>query len=76
MVHIPPILVDRQRQNATHPEKNDSLDALGVGKVIIAEAIDKHPTYSITEKSKKARQLREVVSERDAFVREKNQSKE
>src|SRR3972149_10601419 len=28
--HVPSILVDRQRQNATHPEKRDSLDALGV----------------------------------------------
>src|SRR3989338_10244915 len=28
--HVPSILVDRQRQNATHPEKSDSLDALGV----------------------------------------------
>ena len=26
--HVPSILVDRQRQNATHPEKSDSLDAL------------------------------------------------
>ena len=28
--HVPSILVDRLRQNATHPEKSDFLDALGV----------------------------------------------
>ena len=28
-VHVPPVLVDRARKRATHPEKSDSLDALG-----------------------------------------------
>ncbi len=32
---VPPVLVDRSRQYETHPEKSDSLDALGVAKVLI-----------------------------------------
>ena len=32
---VAPILVDHLRQKTTHPEKNDSLDALGVAKVMI-----------------------------------------
>ena len=71
VTHIPPVMVDRQRKRATHPEKSDSLDALGVAKVMITEVIDKHPIYTIPHTGAIAQALRELVSERHTLVQER-----
>ena len=72
--HVPSILVDRQRQNATHPEKSDSLDALGVAKVMI-QSIDTLLPYTISEDSQKAKQLKEISIDREDLVLEQTRLK-
>ena len=72
--HVPSILVDRQRQNATHPEKSDSLDALGVAKVMI-QSIDTLLPYTISQESKKAKQLKEISIDREDLVLERTRLK-
>ena len=67
--HVPSILVDRARQNATHPEKSDSLDALGVAKVMI-QSIDTLLPYTISKESEKAKQLKEISVDREDLVLE------
>ena len=70
VVAVAPVLVDHLRQNATHPEKNDALDAQGVAEVMIRK-IDNLPTYTLTETSKKAKQIRELSLEREWLVKER-----
>jgi transposase len=72
--HVPSILVDRQRQNATHPEKSDSLDASGVAKVMMT-SIDSLLAYTISEDSKKAKQLKEISIDREDLVLERTRLK-
>jgi len=72
--HVPSILVDRQRQNATHPEKSDSLDALGVAKVMI-QSIDTLLPYTISHESEKAKQLKEISIDREDLVLERTRLK-
>ena len=68
--HVPSILVDKARQNATHPEKSDSLDALGVAKVMI-QNIDTLLPYTISQESEKAKQLKEISIDREDLVLER-----
>ena len=72
--HVPSILVDRARQNATHPEKSDSLDALGVAKVMI-QSIDTLLPYTISEDGQKAKQLKEISIDREDLVLERTRLK-
>jgi transposase len=72
--HVPSILVDRARQNATHPEKSDSLDAFGVAKVMM-NSIDSLLVYTISEESKKAKQLKEISIDREDLVLERTRLK-
>jgi transposase len=72
--HVPSILVDRVRQNATHPEKSDSLDALGVAKVMI-QSIDTLLPYTISQESEKAKQLKEISVDREDLVLERTRLK-
>lgn len=72
--HVPSILVDRARQNATHPEKSDSLDALGVAKVMI-QSIDTLLPYTISQDSQKAKQLKEISIDREDLVLERTRLK-
>jgi transposase len=72
--HVPSILVDRTRQNATHPEKSDSLDAFGVAKVMM-NSIDSLLAYTISEESKKAKQLKEISIDREDLVLERTRLK-
>ena len=74
VIHVPSILVDRQRQNATHPEKSDSLDALGVAKVMM-QSIDTLPIYTISEEAKRAKQLKEISMDREYLVEERTRLK-
>ena len=71
---MPSILVDRARQNATHPEKSDSLDALGVAKVMI-QSIDTLLPYTISQESQKAKQLKEISIDREDLVLERTRLK-
>lgn len=70
VVAVAPVLVDRRRSKMTHPEKSDSLDAQGVAEVMI-QRIDKLPVYTLTEESKKAKQIRELSLERECLVKER-----
>jgi len=72
--HVPSILVDRARQNATHPEKSDSLDALGVAKVMI-QSIDTLLPYTISKEGEKAKQLKEISIDRKDLVLERTRLK-
>ncbi len=72
--HVPSILVDRQRQNETHPEKSDSLDALGVAKVMITR-IDTLPVYTISQEAEKAKQIKEISTDREYLVEERTRLK-
>lgn len=72
--HVPSILVDRARQNATHPEKSDSLDALGVAKVMI-QSIDTLLPYTISQESEKAKQLKEISIDREDLIFERTRLK-
>src|SRR3989338_8864298 len=69
MVHVPPILVDHARKRQTHPEKNDSLDALGVAKVMMT-SIDSLPAFSIAESDTFAKYLKELSHDRAFLVEE------
>ena len=71
---VPSVLVDRARQKATHPEKSDSLDALGVAKVMM-QNIDSLPAYTISEESKKAKQIKELSIDREYLVEERTRLK-
>lgn len=70
-VHVPPILVDRLRKRQTHPEKSDSLDALGVAKVMMHDT-DSLPVYSISERDTSAKYLRELTLDREYLVAERS----
>jgi len=71
---VAPILVDRLRSTQTHPEKNDSLDALGVAEVMLRKS-DSLPAYTLTEDAKKAKQIRELSVEREWLVDERTRLK-
>ena len=66
---VAPIMVDRNRKNSTHPEKNDSLDASGVSEVLIRR-IDSLPRYNLTEAGKLAKQIKDLSLEREYLVKE------
>lgn len=71
---VPSIMVDRARQKATHPEKSDSLDALGVAKVMM-QNIDSLPAYTISQESKKAKQIKELSMDREYLIEERTRLK-
>jgi len=72
--HVPSVIVDRLRQNATHPEKSDSLDALGVAKAMVLNTGRLLP-YTISEESKKAKQIKELSLDREYLVEERTRLK-
>ncbi len=74
VVHVPPVMVDRNRRNATHPEKNDSLDALGVARVMM-QSIDTLPAYTVSETGQKAKLLKELSHDREFLVTERTRLK-
>ena len=71
---ISPVLVDRARKYETHPEKSDSLDALGVAKVLI-QRIDTLPDYSISITDELAKEIKELAMDRDFLVKEQTRIK-
>lgn len=71
---VSPVLVDRFRKYETHPEKSDSLDALGVAKVLI-QRIDTLPDYSISITDELAKEIKELAMDRDFLVKEQTRIK-
>jgi transposase len=66
---VSPVLIDRERKYETHPEKSDSLDALGVAKVLI-QRIDRLPNYSISKNDEISKNIKELALDRDFLVKE------
>lgn len=71
---INPVLVKRERDYETHPEKSDLTDALGVAKVLI-QRIDSVPSFSVTETTEIARDIRALTKDRDTVVLEQTRLK-
>lgn len=71
---VNPVLVKRERDYETHPEKSDLADALGVAKVLI-QRIDSVPTFSITETTELARDIRALTKDRETLVSEQTRLK-
>lgn len=71
---IAPVLVDRERKKLTHPEKSDSRDALGVARTLISR-ISELPNFSISKTEKIAKELKEMVVDREFLVKEKTRIK-
>ncbi|MGH9784961.1 MAG: IS110 family transposase, partial [Terriglobia bacterium] len=72
--HVPSTLVDRARQNATHPEKSDSLDALGVAEIMVRK-MDTLSVYTVSEDSKRAKQIKDISLDREYIVSERTRLK-
>ena len=71
---VAPILVDHARKRATHPEKNDSLDAQGVAEVMIRK-IDSLPAYTLTKDGETAKNIRDISLDREHLVKERTRLK-
>jgi len=71
---VAPILVDHARKHATHPEKNDSLDAQGVAEVMIRK-IDSLPAYTLTKEAEIAKNIRDISFDREHLVKERTRIK-
>lgn len=71
---INPVLVVRNREYETHPEKSDSHDALGVSKVLTQRA-DRLPDYTLTENSEFAKNIKILVKDREEIVCEQTKLK-
>ena len=71
---VNPVLVKRERDYETHPEKSDLADALGVAKVSI-QRIDTLPNYSISETTEISRDIRALTKDRETIVLEQTRLK-
>lgn len=71
---VSPVLVIRERKKLTHPEKSDSQDALGVAKALISE-IGTLPDFSISKTSEIAKELKDLVVDREFLVKEQTRIK-
>ena len=74
VIAVPAVMVDRLRSKTTHPEKSDSLDALGVARVMM-QNIDTLPLYTLSEESQKAKQIKEISMDREYLVGERTRLK-
>jgi len=71
---INPVLVVKNRQYETHPEKSDSQDALGVAKVLV-QRTDRLPNYRVTDNSNFAKDIKILVKDREEAVCEQTKLK-
>lgn len=71
---VPPVLVDYARRYETHPEKNDSLDALGIARVLI-QRIDTLSDYSISKENDLSKEIKELALDREFLVKERTRIK-
>ena len=71
---VSPVLVDRERRKLTHPEKSDSQDALGVVRALISR-IGTLPDFSISKTNEIAKDLKNLVVDREFLVKEQTRIK-
>lgn len=71
---VSPVLVERDRKYQTHPEKSDSLDALGVARALI-QRIGTLPTFSLTKTEEISKEIKELVIDREFLVKEQTRLK-
>lgn len=71
---VSPILVSGFRKYETHPEKSDLLDALGAAKVLI-ERTDSLPNFSISKPQEIAKDIKEMVMDREFLIKEQTRIK-
>ena len=71
---VSPVLVVKNRQYETHPEKSDPRDAWGVAKVLV-QRTDKLPSYRVTDNSDLAKDLKILVKDREELVVEQTKAK-
>lgn len=71
---VPPILVDRERRYETHPEKSDSLDALGAARVLLQRS-DSLPIYTISKNDEISKEIKELVIDREFLIKEQTRIK-
>lgn len=71
---VSPVLVDRERRRLTHPEKSDSQDALGVARALI-QRIGTLPNFSISKTDEIAKELKDLVVDREFLVKEQTRIK-
>lgn len=71
---VSPVLVNRERKRLTHPEKSDSQDALGVAKALISK-IGTLPNFSISKTNEIAKELKDLVIDREFLVKEQTRIK-
>jgi len=64
---VNPVLVKRERDFETHPEKSDLADAKGVAKVLI-QRIDTLPHYNVTKTIEISRDMGNLVKDRETIV--------
>jgi len=71
---VSPVLVDRKRKYETHPEKSDSLDALGVARVLLQRS-DSLPSFTIAHPDRVSKEIKELVLDRESQVKEQTRLK-
>ena len=71
---VSPVLVERERKYNTHPEKSDLLDAKGVAKALI-HGIGTLPHYSISKEGEMAKEIKDLVMDREFLVKEQTRIK-
>jgi len=71
---VSPVLVSNLRKNETHPEKSDFLDAFGVAKVMI-QRIDSLPMFSLSNTDQIAKEIKELIIDREFLVKEQTRLK-
>ena len=71
---VSPVLVERERKYQTHPEKSDSLDALGVAKALI-QRIGRLPNFTISKTEEISKEIKELVIDREFLVKEQTRLK-
>lgn len=71
---VSPVFVVRERGKLTHPEKSDSQDALGVARALISR-IGTLPSFSISKTNEIAKELKDLVVDREFSVKEQTRIK-
>lgn len=71
---VPPVLTDQLRRYETHPEKNDSLDALAAAKVLI-QRIDTLPSFTVSNQDEIGKEIKELALDREFLVKEQTRLK-
>lgn len=71
---VPPVMTDQFRRYETHPEKNDSLDALAAAKVLI-QRIDTLPVFTLSDQDEIAKEIKELALDREFLIKEQTRLK-